>query len=102
MVEPVGVTLGAVALLAPIYDTCDRLYHGYRLTRAFGQDFWIVQLELEAQWCRLDVTSRKRLIDLESPIRADDADFEATQTIIKVLSLIKTQFELSNKLMAKY
>lgn len=102
MVDPVGITLGAVGLLAPIYDTIDRLYHGYKLTQAFGTDFLIVQLELEMQYCRLEVTSRKRLVDLKPPIEANDPGYAATQTVVKVLSLIKTQFELSNKLMKKY
>jgi hypothetical protein len=43
MVDPVGATLGAVGLLAPIYDACDRLYHGYTLTQAFGTDFILIQ-----------------------------------------------------------
>jgi hypothetical protein len=54
------------------------------------------------QYCRLDVTSRKRLLDLETPIESNNPDYAATRTVLKVLSLIKTQFELSNRLMEKY
>lgn len=102
MIEPVGVTLGAIALLFPIYDACDRLHHGYSLTRSFGPDFQVVQFELEMQWCRLDVTSRRRLTDLENPFQTDDAEHPQTRSVIKALSLIKKQFELSNKLIEKY
>lgn len=102
MVDLVGVTLGAVALLFPIYDACDRLYHGYQLTRSFGDDFAIVQLELEMQYCRLDVTARRRVIDLENPIDVNDPEHATTKTVIKALTTIRLQFELANKLMEKY
>jgi hypothetical protein len=101
-VDILGATLGAIGVLNTIYIACDALYHGYRLTQAFGSDFAMVQLELEMQYCRLDVTSRKRLIDLDIPIHINDPENETTKTVVKVLSLIKTQFELANKLMAKY
>ncbi|KAH6702893.1 hypothetical protein BKA61DRAFT_198202 [Leptodontidium sp. MPI-SDFR-AT-0119] len=100
--EPIGVTLGAIALLCPIYNACNQLYHGYSLTRAFGSDFLMNQFELEMQWCRLDVTSRRRLIDLETPLQLGNTEHSQTQTIVRALSLIKNQFELANTLMKKY
>jgi len=102
MVEPIGITLGAVGLLAPIYDACSRLYHTYKLTESFGSDFQVAELQLRMQYCRLDVTSRKRLLDLENPIDSDNAKHASTQVVIEVLSLIKSQFELSSKLIRKY
>jgi hypothetical protein len=100
--EPISGTLGAVALLFPIYDACDRLYHGYKLTKSFGKDFDLVQFELECQYSRLDVTSRTRVLDLESPIDPNNKDHGTTSTVIRALSNIRRQLELSNKLMEKY
>jgi hypothetical protein len=88
MVEPVSVTLGAVALLFPIYDACDRLYHGYKLTRSYGDDFEIVQLKLQMQFCRLDVTAKRKVIDLEYPIDVNNRHDETTKTVISTLANI--------------
>ena len=33
MAELVGTPLAVVGLLYPIYQACDDLYHGYKLTR---------------------------------------------------------------------
>jgi hypothetical protein len=102
MVDPVGITLGAVALLFPIYDACDRIYHGYQLTRSYSDDFALVQLELEFEYCCFNVTAQRRVIDLEKPIDINDPENENTKTVIKALSNIKRQFALANVLMEKY
>jgi hypothetical protein len=100
--EPISGTLAAVALLFPIYDACDRLYLGYKLTRSFGDDFDMVQFDLDCQYSRLDETSRIRLIDLESPIDPNDQNHGTTKTIIRALRVIRDQLRLSNQLMEKY
>ena len=105
MVDPVGTPLAAVALLLPIYDACDRLYHGYKLTRSFGQDFDLTQLQLEQQYSRLELTSETRVVDLQELDRLgdiNDVHHRLTATVFRTLSSIKTQFELAHKLLQHY
>ena len=105
MADPVGTPLAAVALLFPIYDACDRLYHGYKLTRSFGRDFDLTQLQLEQQYSRLELTSETRVVDLQELDRLgdiNDVHHRLTATIFRTLSSIKTQFELAHKLLEHY
>ena len=101
MVEPVGITLASVSLFFQIFDVCDRLYHGYKLTRRFGEDFQILQQALETQWARLDTTLRRRRvrgdeIDVNSP------DHYVTGVIKRHLESMRTYFGRCNKLMEWY
>ncbi len=105
MVEPVGITLAAAGLLYPIYQACDDLYHGYKLTRSFGDDFDLVQLELEMQYSRLEKTSETRDVELhglDRPSDINNSNHRVTSIVVRTLSQIKVQFELANKLLGKY
>ena len=98
-------SLAAVALLFPIYDACDRLYHGYKLTRSFGRDFDLTQLQLEQQYSRLELTSATRVVDLQELDRPSDINnvhHKLTATVFRTLSSIRTQFELAHKLLQHY
>ena len=64
MADPVGITLGAVALFAPIFNAYERFYKEYTLTREFGDDYILIQLSLDAQYARLQQISRRRFKDL--------------------------------------
>lgn len=100
-----GTPLAAVGLLYPIYDACDRLYHGYKLTRSFGRDFDLTQLQLEQQYSRLELTSETRLVDLQGLDRLSDINdvhHRLTATVFRTLSSIKAQFKLAHKLLQHY
>lgn len=39
MVEPVGITLAAIALADQIYERLEKLWRFYKVSQAFGEDF---------------------------------------------------------------
>jgi methionyl-tRNA synthetase len=39
MVEPVGITLAAIALADQVYERLDKLWRVYKVSQAFGEDF---------------------------------------------------------------
>jgi hypothetical protein len=39
MVEPVGITLAAIALADQVYERLDQLWRVYKVSQAFGEDF---------------------------------------------------------------
>lgn len=105
MVDPVATPLALVGLLFPIYDACDRLYHGYKLTRSFGRDFRLTQLQLEQQYSRLELTSETRVVDIQGLDRLSDINdvhHRLTATVFRTLSSIKDQFELAHQLIQHY
>ena len=103
MFEPISGTIGAVGLLFPIYESCDKRYTGYKLTKAFGADFGIVQFRLQCQYSRLNETSRRRVIDLQNPIDENDPLHDDTmQTINRALSVIRKELFIAHDLMKKY
>ena len=61
--EAAGVALASIDLFLNIFDTCDRLYQGFKLTAAFGEDFENAIAELEMQWSRFRVCVKLRRID---------------------------------------
>jgi Prion-inhibition and propagation len=101
MVEPVGITLASVGLFLQVFDVCDRLYHGAKLTWRFGTDFELIQIALEVQWARLDTIVRKRRIKV-TEIDVDNPDHYVTFTIKRLLESMKIHFERCNQLMAWY
>lgn len=101
MPEPVGITLASVGLFLQIFDTCDRLYHGYKLTWRFGRDFTLVQSALDMQWARLDAMIQRRLVRWQE-IDVSNLNHNTTLTIQRHLNSMKTYFEICNKLMKWY
>lgn len=61
MADP-AVILASVSLFLDIFDTCDRLYQGRKVTAAFGEDFENAIAELEMQWSRFSVCVKQRRI----------------------------------------
>ena len=51
--------LGAIALLPPLFEACDRIYHGYQISQAFRHDFVNIQHSLEAQQARLQRIAKR-------------------------------------------
>ena len=105
MVDPVGVTLGSIGLLLPIYDACDRLFHGYKLTQSFGDDFHLAQVRFHQQYSRLHETSQRKVVDLDKfndPRDMYNKSHETTSMIIETLSAMRVQFEKGHKILEKY
>ena len=105
MVDPVGATLGSIGLLLPIYDACDRLFHGYKLTQCFGDDFHLAQVRFYQQYSRLHETSQRKVVDLDKfndPRDMYNKSHETTSMIIETLSAMRVQFEKGHKILEKY
>lgn len=95
MVEPVGITLASVGLFLQIFDTCDRLYHGVKLTWRFGDDYDAMQIEFEMQWARFDSLLRTR--------RVSQNQIDANRSVIsRYLEQMRKYFAECNKLMKWY
>ena len=101
MVEPVGITLSSISVFLDVFDVCDRLYRGVKLTWRFGTDFWQLQQALDAQWARLETTVRKRMVK-STEIEVDNPDHYVTKTIRNQLESMRIYFDGCNKLMARY
>ena len=56
MVEPVSITLAALALLDPAIQSVRKAYSVYRLTRSFGDHYISVQLRLDGEQACLETT----------------------------------------------
>ena len=105
MVEPVGATLGSIALLLPIYDACDRLFHGYKLTQSFGDDFHSAQVRFHQQYSRLHETSQRKIMDLEKfndPREMYNESHETTNMVKETLSAMRVHFERGHRILEKY
>ena len=59
-IDPLGATLGSIALLFPIYDACNRLYNGWQTMGAFGRDMEEFQIRIDAQWLYLYTIMNRR------------------------------------------
>ena len=94
MVDPLGATLGSISILFPIYDACDRLFHGYKLTQSFGDDFRLAQVRFYQQYSRLHETSQRKVMDIES--------HRNTSMVLETLSAMKVRFEKGHKILQKY
>ncbi|KAL8732571.1 MAG: hypothetical protein Q9181_003902 [Wetmoreana brouardii] len=105
MVEPVGATLGAIGLLFPVYQACERLHRGYKLTKAFGHEWQIIQLQLDMHYSRLELTSTTNVANLKKLTNPGDIynkDHPTTSIILRTLSTIQKQFETAHKLKEYY
>lgn len=56
MVEPVSVTLAALALLDPAIRSVRKAYGVYRLTKSFGEHYTSVQRRLDGEQARLETS----------------------------------------------
>ena len=101
MPEPVGITLASVSLFLQIFDSCDRLYHGYKLNRRFGTDFENVQIELEIQWARFDILVNRRRVR-QDEIEPSERNPNQHETVRRGLTLMERLFGDCNALMKWY
>jgi hypothetical protein len=101
VVEPVAATLASLGLFLQLYDTCDRLYHGFKLTRRFGEDFENTQIQLDAQWARLDTLWNRRRVRRDMIDLGVSNDY-VIETLKRLLELMKRYFAECNRLMEWY
>lgn len=101
MPEPVGITLASVSLFLQIFDSCDRLYRGYKLNRRFGTDFESIQIELEIQWARFDIIVNRRRVR-QDEIESSDRNRNQHETVRRGLKLMEGLFGDCNNLMKWY
>ena len=105
MVDPVGATLGSIGILFPIYNACDRLFHGYKLTQSFGDDLHLAKVRFHQQYSRLHQTSQRKVMDLDKfpdPSDIYNEDHEITSMVIETLSAMRLRFEKGHKILQKY
>lgn len=104
MGEPVSTTLAAVALLQPFFQACERLHRGYQISQAFGHDFVVIQLALEAQHARLQQIAQRRLRMLKGHEQMDpeDQNDPTISVVIRHLAAVGRSFEECNALMERY
>lgn len=61
MVEPISMTLTALAMLDPAIKACRKAYGTYKLTKNFGEDYRAVQLRLNGQKACLEMAFNTEL-----------------------------------------
>lgn len=101
-IEPVSLTLGVIALIAPIYTTFRSLQKGWRLTQAFGQDYDDVLLDLEIAWESLEEIACRYTDELERVFDWGDENHKNTSLVLKLLISIRTLFEQADRLISHY
>ena len=101
MPEVVGITLASVSLFLQIFDSCDRLYHGYKLNHRFGTDFENTEIELEMQWARFEILVNRERVR-QNEIELSDRNRNKHETICKGLKLMERLFRDCNTLMKRY
>ena len=101
MPEPVATTLASISLFLQIFDSCDRLYHGYKLNRRFGTDFENVQIELEIQWARFEILVNRQRVR-QDEIELSDRNRNQHETVRRGLKLMEGLFGDCNALMKWY
>lgn len=100
MVEPVGITLGAIGVFATLLDTCNRAYAAVQIMKSFGQDFQTLWRRLHGRRTQLFLLMSTDSADLERPPRPDDPLDETTKAISEQLEELALQFEECEKLIA--
>lgn len=98
--DPAGVALGAIALVAPVYDACDRAYSGLKVMACFGQDFQTLWRQLEGYWVTLHLLMNTKSATLQSPPDLQDVSHHVTRVMIHQLKELATQFEICETLLA--
>ena len=100
-VEEASIVLASVGVFLQLYDTCDRLYHGVKLNRRFGDDYMSAQIELEMQWCRLhEILQRPRVLAKDCNIQ--DPKNAQRKQLARYLGQMEKYFKTCNELMTWY
>ncbi|KAK3639932.1 hypothetical protein LTR56_012106 [Elasticomyces elasticus] len=99
--EAAGVTLGSISVFFDIFDACDRLYQGCKVTKAFGKDFENAIAELEMQWARFCICVTKRQL---SPGHIDQNSLHTGNALLiqKYLKTMLSYFESAHEINERY
>lgn len=102
--DPLGTTLGAVALIAPFFNACKKLSHVHRLTQTFGEDYLVVQRRIETQNARLEQLAKRPLRDLVSSkgIDVQDPNDPTMKKLMSLLAEMKKYSDECEKLIKRY
>ena len=102
--EPLGATLGTVALFAPFFNACKRLHHNYRLTQTFGEDYLVVQRHIETQYARLELSSKRRVRDIagHEGINVQDENDPMVKKLTSLLAEMKKHSDACTELINIY
>lgn len=92
MVEPVSVTLAALALLDPAIRSVREAYSVYKLTRSFGEHYASVQRKLDAEQARLELSLEVNLAFMP--------DNEMVSEIKTHLGHLRTHFQACQDMIA--
>lgn len=93
-VEALGITLGALSVFAPIFNAGEDLHRGFVLTRSFGEDYKVIQRQLDVQYARLERTLERRVGDLP-----EQEQSISDHKVIQLLAEMKKYYEDCQRLM---
>jgi hypothetical protein len=99
-----GKVLQIFSTVHDVYDTCDRIYQGVKLTRALGSDFECVQARLQVQWGIFTSIAERVKIAHRSggPLDERKCRLENVRTIKEATAAIQHYFQTCHKIIAKY
>ena len=91
--------LGSVKVLGILFNICDTLYEGWKLTKAFGTDFSKAQHLLQAQHVILCEIRARPLDQLAIFIGSADSENGRVEAIQGILAEIQTTYTKCDELM---
>ena len=97
-VEPVSITLAAIALLEPAVKGCIEAYGVYKLTKEFGDDFCEYSRKHNAQRARLEEWYNWPFYYTGTPTRSD----HLISAIEQELGAMKIEFQHCSDIMIKF
>ena len=97
-VEPVSITLAAIALLEPAVKGCIEAYGVYKLTKEFGHDFCEYSRKYDAQRARLEEWYNWPFYYTGTPTRSD----QFIRAIDEELGAMRTNFQLCSNIILKF
>ena len=96
-VEALGLTLGALSVFAPIFHAGEDLHRGFELTRSFGEDYKIIQRQLDLQYARLERTLKRQVGDLP-----EQEQSMRDPKVVELLAEMKKHYEDCQRLMQRH
>ena len=99
--EPISGSLAAIALLFPVYDSCDRLHAGCMAMKSFGRNVQLLWKELDGQWVRLQLIMQRDHSRVQNPPDPDDPHHHVTTAITDQLVIIESHFRDCESLVLK-
>ena len=103
MVEPISITLSALALLDPAIKSVRKAYGVYKLTSAFGEHYMGVQRRLDGEQARLEnaldislisAPSEEQLTQIKSELGELTKHFQACQDMVASIDCRMSRHQL--------